>query len=143
MRNRRKSVNLHAAFAAFAKAVRDMPDDQYEKLVEGDLSFLSASEKSGGRERKAKGNGRALPVPDARKWESIASELDAAPSRDAGARIVQDAFSRKDELFAFAKSLDLAVQRSDNIARIRWKIVEFTVGQRLDGEAIRGGYTAK
>ena len=132
--------------AGLARAVKKMPDDQFDKLVRSNPSLMTLAEKWGSAEKKTangKGTARSFPALDARKRDSIAAELDAAATRESGARIVQDAFSRKDELFAFARFLDLPVQRNDNMVRIRRKIVEFTVGRRLDSEAIRGGYAAK
>lgn len=74
---------------------------------------------------------------------AILSKLRSATTRDDGARILHDAFPDKGGLVEFAKHLDLPVQKKDKTDRIRDKVLEFTVGRRLDSEAIRGGYTAK
>ena len=55
-----------------------------------------------------------------------------------GQRIVEEAFAGKAELFAFARWLDLPVQRNDAAKRIRERVVTHTVGRRLSGQAVRG-----
>ena len=139
-------VEFGNRLALLARAVKKMPNDQFDKLIKGNPSLVTVAEKWGDAEKQAANGKRAarpFPALDARKRDSIAAELDAAATRESGARIVQNAFPRKDELFAFAKFLDLPVQKNDNMDRIRRKIVEFTVGRRLDSEAVRGGYAVK
>lgn len=145
MKQRKQSDDLLPAIAAFAKAVRDMPEDQYNELVNGVPSFLPSPKKRGSAEKRAskENNGRSEPILESQKRDAVELELNSASTREDGARIVQESFSRKDELFAFAKFLDLPVQKRDNMDRIRRKIVEFTVGRRLDSAAIRGGYAVK
>ena len=70
--------------------------------------------------------------------EAVHARLTAAGSREEGQRIVEEAFADKERLFAFAKWLDLPVQRNDAAQRIRDKVVTQTVGRRLSGRAVRG-----
>lgn len=65
----------------------------------------------------------------------LQQQLDVVQTRDEGYRLVKEALPRKASLFAFARFLDLPVQKKD-------KIVAFTVGRRLNSETIRGGYSA-
>ena len=71
--------------------------------------------------------------------EAVHARLTAAGSREEGQRIVEESFADKERLFAFAKWLDLPVQRNDAARRIRDKVVTQTVGRRLSGRAVRGG----
>ena len=125
--------------ADVAKAVRDMSDDEFEKLVKGQLR-LSISFKERGSGVKGRKPSPALSEEELR---SIQTKLDAARTREEGYRIVQDAFPLKERLFIFAKFLDLPIQKRDKIERIQEKIVASTVGRRLSSEAIRGGHSAK
>lgn len=75
-------------------------------------------------------------------FHGIRAKLDMARSRDHGYRIVLDAFPERERLFAFARFLDLPIRKGDKAENVRKKIVMFTVGRRLSGEAVRGGYTA-
>ena len=52
---------------------------------------------------------------------------------------MEEAFAVKEQLFGFAKWLDLPVQRNDAAKRLREKVVTHTVGRRLSGKAVRGG----
>ena len=125
--------------ADVAKAVRDMSDDEFEKLVKGELRpSISFKERGSG----IKGR-KPSPVLSEERLRSIQTKLDAARTREEGHQIVQEAFPMKEGLFIFAKFLDLPVQRKDKIERIQDKIVTATVGRRLSSEAIRGGYSAK
>ncbi len=125
--------------ADVAKAVRDMSDDEFEKLVKGELRpSISFKERGSGVKSR-----KLPPAISEEELRSIQMKLNAARTREEGYSIVQEAFPQKKRLFAFAKSLDLPVQQKDKVERIREKIVSSTVGRRLSSEAIRGGYSAK
>ena len=122
-----------------AKAVRSMSDAEFTKFVRGELR-PSITFKTYDRGDK----GRKLPSSISEEdLNSIQTRLNGAQTREEGHRIVEEAFPLKDRLFAFAKFLDLPVQKKDKTERIREKIVTFTVGRRLSSEAIRGGYSVK
>ena len=118
------------------KALRDLSDEDFDRLMTGDLeasvSFVRPSPRNRNR-RPA-----AAPADDA-ALAAVHARLTAAGSREEGQRIVEEAFADKERLFAFAKWLDLPVQRNDAAQRIRDKVVTQTVGRRLSGRAVRGG----
>lgn len=121
-----------------AKAIRDMPHSDFEKLVKGQLrptiSFKECSSDAKNR--------RSSPIISEKELYSIQMKLDAARTREEGYHIMQEAFPLKEQLLTFANFLDLPVQRKDKIERIQEKIVVSTVGRRLSSEAIRGGHSA-
>lgn len=123
--------------ADVAKAVRGLSDDEFEKLLKGELrpSISFRERSSGGKSRKLS------PAVSEEELRNIQMKLDAAQTRDEGYCIVKEAFPLKESLFAFAKFLDLPVEKKDKIERMQDKIVAFTVGRRLNSEAIRGGYS--
>lgn len=125
-----------------ARAVRNMSDAEFEKLVKGELRpFISFQECGGGSRRRKPSP--AMPEPMSEdELRSIRTKLDAARTREEGHRIVQEALPLKERLFAFARFLDLPIGGRDRTERIRDKIVASTVGRRLASEAIRGGYSA-
>ena len=127
-----------------ARAVQKMPNDQYRKFVKGELRpTISFEEKNGpmkARPVKSRRSSSAA-VPE-QELHNVRAKLDMAQSREDGRRIVLDAFPERERLVAFAKFLDLPVQKGDKAEIVREKIVTFTVGRRLSSEAIRGGYTA-
>jgi len=117
------------------KAVQVLSDEDFDKLMKGELvatvSFvMSAAQKQERRQARA-------PLVDA-DFGEVHARLTAAGSRDEGQRIVEESFASKEQLFAFAKWLDLPVQRNDAAKRIRDKVVMLTVGRRLSGKAVRG-----
>ena len=122
------------------QALRDLSDDDFDKLITGDLeasiSFVRPASRAKNRRRPAAA--AAAPVAD-EALEAVHARLTAAESREEGQRIVEEAFADKERLFAFARWLDLPVQRNDAARRIRDKVVTQTVGRRLSGRAVRGG----
>ncbi len=73
--------------------------------------------------------------------KKICAELEQANSREDGLSILERHLKNKKELDLFAKSIDLAVMRSDKIDTIKNNIVDVTVGARLRSEAIQGKKT--
>ena len=120
---------------ALVRAVRELSDEDFDRLMKGDLeasvSFVRPAVQEPKR-RKAD-----PPVADA-TFGDVQARLAAAGSREEGLRIVEEAFARKDQLFAFARHLDLPVQRGHAAKRIREKVVTHAVGRRLSGQALRG-----
>lgn len=121
------------------KALRDLSDEDFDRLMTGDLeasiTFVRPASRAKGRRRAA---APAMAVASDEALEVVHARLAAAGSREEGQRIVEEAFADKERLFAFAKWLDLPVQRNDAAQRIRDKVVTQTVGRRLSGRAVRG-----
>ena len=117
------------------EALRDLSDEDFDRLMTGDLEASIAFVAPAPRNR----NRRPAVVPaEDEALAAVHARLTAAASREEGQRIVEEAFPDKERLFAFAKWLDLPVQRNDAAKRIRDKVVTQTVGRRLSGRAVRG-----
>jgi hypothetical protein len=58
-------------------------------------------------------------------------------SRDQAEELLKNL--KKTELQRIAKNLDIAIQKNENLTRLREKIIEFTVGYKLRSEAIQSG----
>ena len=117
------------------KALRDLSDEDFDKLMTGDLEASISFVRPASRQRDRR---PAVAPADDATLEAVHTRLTAAGSREEGQRIVEEAFPDKERLFAFAKWLDLPVQRNDAAQRIRDKVVTQTVGRRLSGRAVRG-----
>ena len=117
------------------KAVRDLSDEDFDKLMTGELEASVSFVRPATRTRQRRQ--AAVPAAD-EALEAVHAQLTEAGSREEGQRIVEAAFADKERLFAFAKYLDLPVQRNDAAQRIRDKVVTQTVGRRLSGLAVRG-----
>ena len=108
-------------------------------LLQGELRpFITFKASSRGSKSR-----NLLPSISEEELNRIQAKLNTARSREEGYRIVEEAFPLKERLFAFAKFLDLSIQKKDKTEKIREKIVTSTVGRRLSSEAIRGGYSPK
>lgn len=79
-----------------------------------------------------------LRQPYARQLGSIVEELRALGSRNAGFDLLARHELSKRDLEAMARLMDLPVVREDNADQLRRKIVEASIGARLNSEAIRG-----
>ena len=122
------------------KALRELSDEDFDKLMTGDLEASIASVEPAPRHRSRRPPAApAMAVESDAALAAVHARLTAAGSREEGRRIVEEAFADKERLFAFAKWLDLPVQRNDAAKRIRDKVVTQTVGRRLSGRAVRGG----
>ena len=121
------------------QALRELSDEDFDKLMTGDLEASIAFVKPSPRHRNRRpAVAPAMAVESDAALEAVHARLTAAGSREEGQRIVEEAFADKERLFAFAKLLDLPVQRNDAAQRIRDKVVTQTVGRRLSGRAVRG-----
>ena len=120
-----------------AKAIKQLPTDQIAKVANGEFRLEIRCVEPGDQKAVHK---TSLGLVSEKELSDVKEKLATARSRDEGYKIVQEALPEKERLFAFAKSLDLPVQRKDNTNKMRDKIVTSTVGRRLGGEAIRGGY---
>jgi hypothetical protein len=69
----------------------------------------------------------------------IAGRLMQARTREEAMELLKTDGVSKLVLEALARHLDLPVLRSDSVDRLRQRIVEATIGYRINSEAIRGG----
>ena len=117
------------------KGLEELSDEDYDKLMKGELQVSVSFVRPPAR--KATRRQAEAPVAD-EAFGDVQARLAAAGSREEGQRIVEESFARKERLFAFARHLDLPVQRTDTVKRMREKVVTHTVGRRLSGRAVRG-----
>ena len=125
------------ALEQLARALRELSDEDFDRLMKGELEASVSFVRPAARKQKRR---QAVPPAAAADGtlEAVHARLTAAGSREEGQRIVEEAFAGKEGLYAFAKWLDLPVQRNDAAKRIREKVVTHTVGRRLSGRAVRG-----
>ena len=80
-------------------------------------------------------NKRRRPTKD---LSGLVAQLRTLGSRDEGLNLLKEAQLTKKELEALARLMDLPVPRDDDAERLRQKIVEESIGSRLNSQAIRG-----
>jgi len=76
--------------------------------------------------------------PDRRDLRAVVAQLRELASRDAGFAVLTTLELSKRELEAMARLMDLPVVREDDSEQLRRKIVEESIGARLNSQAIRG-----
>ena len=130
-----RSGSVIRVLEQLVRAVRELSNEDFDRLMKGDVEASISVVRPAAQEPKRRK--ADPPVADA-AFGDVRARLAAAGSREEGLRIVEEAFARKDQLFAFARHLDLPVQRGHAAKRIREKVVTHTVGRRLSGQAVRG-----
>lgn len=113
---------------------RSSPSD-LELLLQGKATLAISSEGTRDRKRAVKrgSNGHGQNA-----LETVADSLRRMESRDAVNSELMAKKWGKEDLEELARFLDLPVLREDNAERLRQKIVEETIGARLNSQAIRG-----
>lgn len=112
-----------------AKAADRLTDDEIADVVAGRCRLvLSIEEAATSRPAGA--------VTEQLDFDTLIASLKSAETRDAANQLIEDTALTRSQLAQLAKSLDLPVQRSDDLARLREKIVETTIGFRLRSNAI-------
>jgi len=74
----------------------------------------------------------------AHQLQEIIHTLQSLESREEGIHLLQSANLTKKELEATARLMDLPVIREDDSERLRQKMIEASIGARLNSRAIRG-----
>ncbi|SRR6266478_2809396 len=72
------------------------------------------------------------------KLDSLVEQIKTLVSRDDGLNLLRSEKLSKKELERIARLMDLPVTREDDAERLRLKIVEQSIGARLNSRAIRG-----
>jgi hypothetical protein len=125
----KKPSPLPALLKHLAKATERLSDDEIADVIEGRRRLILSTEEAG----PSRPAGATDEPPD---FESLIASLKATETRDTAHRLIEDAALTRSQLNQLARALDLPVQRSDDIARLREKIVETTIGFRLTALAI-------
>ena len=121
------------------KALQELSDEDFDGLMRGEVeACVSFVQPAAGKQERRQAAATAGAEVAEEAFGEVRARLAAADSREEGQRIVEEAFAEKGRLFAFARWLDLPVQRNHAAKRIREKVVTHTVGRRLSGEAVRG-----
>ena len=89
----------------------------------------------------SKSNRKAVDRPSISDGElqNVFTRLADLESREAGIELLKVRIPTRKLLEAFARRIDMPVRKDDNIDRMRERIVDQTIGSRLNSLAIRGG----
>lgn len=130
-----ESHRLAQMLRALASAVEALDDDQLESLI-ADLRRSGASNRRDPTNNVAERN-RHSKI-DSIELEQVLQRLSGMPTREDGARLLDDLNLSRKELQALARMRDVHIRKEDNLVRIKEKLVEVIIGSRLSSQAIRG-----
>jgi hypothetical protein len=129
----RSRDNLTKVFTQFLRLVNKLSDDDLEAIRRGKLILSLIDKKSGAVRRKTAESGiSAVTI------ERLTSNLRDLDSRKTGFELLDAAWKAKADLKQIAKHIDIPFNDRDNIATLREKIIEGTIGYRLRSIAIQG-----
>ncbi|GAA0518245.1 hypothetical protein GCM10009414_29860 [Tatumella terrea] len=109
-----------------------LSDSDVEKIISGDYQMAIKIQK--------KKNTTSLNndfVKNNIDFEKVLNDFNLIEDRQAGAEYLNDKLKTKANFEKFAKSIDVAVMKSDKLEKIRENIIESTIGARLRSEAIQ------
>jgi hypothetical protein len=130
--NRAVANVLAAVLIGAADAVRSWSDEDVAAFLSGDRELIIRAP------RRTTRSSPASTAAAARRAEEVRSALNAMHSREAGIAHLEQLGLKREELRALVSALDLPTNRSDNVERLRSRIVESLIGYRLRSQAIRG-----
>ena len=121
-----------------AETVERSSRGDLEALLDGRASLMisqphSVSHREGRPDAALSKRGRPT-----KNLADLVAQLRALGSREEGLNLLREGQLTKKELEALARLMDLPVPRDDDAERLRQKIVEESIGSRLNSEAIRG-----
>jgi len=117
---------------------RSSPAD-FEALLAGE-GIIRLVEKGLGRSKRGSQRSHDWPPKQATKTDLVvlADRLRRLQSRDEGLDLLENSSLGKKQLEQLARLMDLPVAREDDVEHLRNKIVEASIGSRLNSQAIRG-----
>ena len=120
-----------------ADAVDHCDPKDFESLLSGqsNIELVSRRVRSISQESK---RSFGLSVGRQKDYLTLASRLRELPTRAEGWDLLVEAKLTRKDLEALARSMDLPVARDDDTERLRNRILETTIGARLNSQAIRG-----
>ena len=118
-------------YRAIGNKIQSMSDEDFERLIGGERFEIRLL---GERDRKCKGT----PSLSRHELESVASGLSTATSREEAGRMIDQRLHTKTDLLAFAEHLGIGVPKSTTSIQLRERLIETTVGYRINTAAILG-----
>lgn len=113
---------------------RSSPAD-VEALIFGQAELVISNR---GNRHQPKRDAAHVQMAGSPKLEALAAQFRTVASRDEGLDLLTRADLTKKELERLARLMDLPVLREDDAERLRQKIVEQSIGARLNSRAVRG-----
>lgn len=122
---------LTTLFRELQDAVLELSEEELEKIISGEYQFTLKIVK-----KKGVANSKSSKVDDL-KYKNLLDSLNLCESRTQGYELLYQELNTKSELEKFARHIEVAVTKSDNIEKIKDNIIESTVGAKLRSDAIQ------
>ncbi|EPM1428587.1 hypothetical protein KT999_07240 [Proteus mirabilis] len=122
---------LTTLFRELQDAVLELSEEELEKIISGEYQFTLKIVK-----KKGVANSKSSKVDDF-KYKNLLNSLNLCESRTQGYELLCQELNTKSELEKFARHIEVAVTKSDNIEKIKDNIIESTVGAKLRSDAIQ------
>jgi hypothetical protein len=122
-----------------AQTVEFCSKSDFEALLTGRAALVISTDSASAR--RGAGHEVASKKRRQRSGKDLAGmgvRLRRLESREEGSRLLTNAQLTRDELEELARLMDLPVLREDDAQRLKDKIVEASIGARLNSQAIRG-----
>jgi hypothetical protein len=123
-----------------ADCIEHISRDEIEELLSGRMALTHLNELSKEKHlerRPVRRAAKKLEEPTAKELAFV-NRLREFASRDEGLDMLEGAKLNKRDLERLARLMDLPVLREDDAEKLRQKIVEASIGSRLNSRAIRG-----
>ena len=121
------------ALKALAKCLEDSSQADLESLLRGQAKLVLLQ--SDGKSTKPT---KSVKVISDEGLISIADALASMKKREQGAQLLEESNLRRSDLETIMRHLGLPVRKDDNVERLKEKIVQHTIGARINSEAVRG-----
>jgi hypothetical protein len=117
---------------AAAEAIRGWNDDEFAAFIAGERDIVIRAPGRGSKGPKLTGEDTQLLA------ARVRTELAGMHTRESGLEFLESLRLNRAALRALVSALDLPLTRSDNMERLRDRIIEALIGYRLRSQAIRG-----
>lgn len=126
---------INNLLSSFSKLIDNLSSEDVAKLNSGDYELTLKIEKA---KRQNKFSKKSASTLTDEVIEEVTESLNLAKTREEGLEVIDKHLKLKSDLESFAKTIDVAVMKSDRVEKIRNSIVDATVGARLRSGAIQG-----
>ncbi|SRR6266404_8975463 len=121
-----------------AEAIERSSPSEIESLLAGRSELVISNAGSSGIGRNNKPGFKRKPEPSKKNLAELVVRIRELESREGGWDLLKRSELTKRELEELARLMDLPVLREDDAQRLRQKIIEESIGARLNSQAIRG-----
>ena len=115
-----------------AKHIQTLSQEEFEDLLTGTVKIELKTVRRSAR----KGRRGNVKIPEGQLSE-LRNALENIKTREEGEILLNQICKSRDDLLQMAKFLDLPVQKSDDLHRLKDKIIEATIGYRVRSAAIQ------